>query len=86
MVGFAHVLSLMVYGWFCSCIEFDGLWLVFLMYCEFDGLWLVFLMYCEFDGLWLVFLMYCEFDGLWLFCSCIVSLMVYGWFCPYNVL
>jgi hypothetical protein len=28
----------------------------------------------------LVFLMYCEFDGLWLFCSCIVSLMVYGWF------
>ena len=40
----------------------------------------VLLMYCEFDGLWLVFLMYCEFDGLWLFCSCIVSLMIYGGF------
>ena len=38
------------------------------------------MMYCEFDGLWLVLLMYCEFDGLWLFCSCIVSLMVYGGF------
>ena len=30
------------------------------------------------NGLWLVLLMYCEFDGFWLFCSCIVSLMVYG--------
>jgi hypothetical protein len=36
------------------------------------------IMYCEFDDLWSVLLMYCEFDGLWLFCSCIVSLMVYG--------
>ena len=53
---------------------------VLLMYCEFDGLWLVLLMYYEFDGLWLVLLMYYEFDGLWLFCSCIVSLMVYGCF------
>jgi hypothetical protein len=26
-------------------------------------------------------IMYCEFDGLWLFCSCIMSLMVYGCFC-----
>jgi hypothetical protein len=59
---------------------------VLLMYCEFDGLWLFLLMYCEFDGVWLVLFMYCEFDGLWLFCSCIVSLMVYGWFCSYNVL
>ena len=40
----------------------------------------ILLLYCEFDGLWLILLMYSEFDGLWLFCSCIVSLMVYGWF------
>jgi hypothetical protein len=37
------IVSLMVYGWFFSCIEFVGFALI--MYCEFDGLWLVFLMY-----------------------------------------
>jgi hypothetical protein len=57
----------MVYGWFFSCIEFDGLWL-------FCSCIMSLMVYGGFAHVFVSLMVY----G-WFF-SCIVSLMVYGCF------